>query len=54
MNGFPRTPVNEGDLTAGSTITAVIALIIIGVGAILGGLARMRYHRRIDRAGLGP
>jgi hypothetical protein len=24
------------------------------VGALLGGLAGMRYHRRIDRAGFDP
>ncbi len=53
LNSFPRIPVNEGDLTVGSIITAVIALIITLVGAILGGLAGMRYHRRVDRAGLG-
>ena len=53
LNSFPRIPINEGDLTAGSIITAVIALVISLVGAILGGLAGMRYHRRVDRAGLG-
>lgn len=53
LNSFPRIPLNEGDLTAGSIVTAVIALLISLGGAILGGLAGMRYHRRVDRAGLG-
>ena len=26
---------------------------IAAVGAVLGGLAGMRFHRRVDRAGLG-
>ena len=53
LNTFPRIPINEGDLAAGSIITAVvIALVSLG-GAVLGGLAGMRYHRRVDQAGLG-
>ncbi|MFD3444747.1 hypothetical protein ACFDTO_09135 [Microbacteriaceae bacterium 4G12] len=53
LNSFPRIPINEGDLTAGSIITAVILVAVALVGAILGGLAGMRYHRKVDRAGLG-
>ncbi|MFC5931230.1 hypothetical protein D6T64_05875 [Cryobacterium melibiosiphilum] len=53
LNTFPRIPINEGDLAAGSIITAiVIALVSLG-GAVLGGLAGMRYHRKVDKAGLG-
>jgi len=32
----------------------VIALVAALVGAILGGLAGMRFHRKVDRAGLEP
>ncbi|WP_108251948.1 hypothetical protein [Planctomonas deserti] len=53
LNSFPRIPINEGDLTAGSIITAVVLVAVALVGAILGGLAGMRYHRKVDRAGLG-
>ena len=53
LNSFPRIPINEGDLTAGSIITAVVAALVALGGAILGGLAGMRYHRRVDKAGLG-
>jgi hypothetical protein len=53
LNGFPRIPINEGVLTTGSVITAVLVAIASLVGAILGGLAGMRYHRRVDRVGLG-
>jgi hypothetical protein len=53
LNSFPRIPLNEGALTAGSIITVVAALLVSLVGAILGGLAGMRFHRRVDKAGLG-
>jgi hypothetical protein len=53
LNSFPRIPVNEGDLALGSIITAVaIAVVSLG-GAVLGGLAGMRFHRRVDKVGLG-
>ncbi|WP_375433553.1 hypothetical protein [uncultured Friedmanniella sp.] len=45
-----RLPVSTGSLTGG-TIVAVVAIALIAlVGALLGGLAGMRYHRRVDRA----
>jgi len=53
LNSFPRIPINEGDLALASIITAVvIALVSLG-GAILGGIAGMRFHRKVDKAGLG-
>ena len=33
--------------------SAVIAALVALGGAILGGLAGMRFHRRVDKAGLG-
>src|SRR5690554_1238308 len=53
VNGFPRIPINEGDLTTASIITAVLVAVASLVGAILGGMAGMRFHRRVDRVGLG-
>lgn len=53
VNSFPRIPVDEGALTAGSVITVLIVAVIALAGAILGGAAGMRYHRRVDKAGLG-
>ncbi|MFB2596524.1 hypothetical protein ACEXQE_01885 [Herbiconiux sp. P17] len=53
VNGFPRIPVDEGSLTAVGIITVIaVALVSLG-GALLGGLAGMRFHRKVDRAGLG-
>ena len=53
VNGFPRIPMSATDLTTAGIVTAVvIALVSLG-GAVLGGIAGMRYHRHVDRAGLG-
>ncbi|WP_227497371.1 hypothetical protein [Planctomonas psychrotolerans] len=53
LNSFPRIPINEGDLTTASIITAVIVAAAALIGAVLGGLAGMRFHRKVDKAGLG-
>ena len=49
LNGFPRLPVNEGDLTVAGIITALLLLGVSLLGAVLGGLAGMRFHRKVDR-----
>lgn len=49
LNGFPRLPVNEGSLTGAGIVTALLLLAVSLVGAILGGLAGMRFHRKVDR-----
>jgi len=51
VNGLPQLPVNQGTLTGGGIITLVAVALISLVGALLGGLAGMRYHRKVDRAG---
>ena len=49
---LPRIPVDEGSLTATAAI-AIAAIIIVTLGAaLLGGLAGMHFHRKVDRAGL--
>jgi len=53
LNSFPRIPIDEGDLTTASVITAIAVAVISLLGAILGGLGGMRFHRKVDRAGLG-
>lgn len=52
LNGFPRLPVGEGTLTNAGIIALVAMLVTSLVGAILGGIAGMRYHRAVDRTGL--
>ena len=53
LNSFPRIPLNEGALTTAGVVAAICVVAASLVGALLGGLAGMRYHRRVDRAGLG-
>ncbi|SDN87501.1 hypothetical protein SAMN05660199_00904 [Klenkia soli] len=53
LNAFPRLPVNEGDLTTTAVLVALLVAAVALVGSVLGGLAGMRFHRKVDRAGLG-
>ncbi|MFZ0140928.1 MAG: hypothetical protein WAL70_07575 [Aeromicrobium sp.] len=53
LNNFPRIPSNEGDVTTNGIIAAAAIAAVTLIGAIMGGLAGMRFHRRVDRAGLG-
>lgn len=53
LNAFPRIPVSEGDLTTGGIIAAVAVAVMSLLGAMVGGLSGMRFHRKVDRAGLG-
>jgi hypothetical protein len=53
VNSFPRLPLNEGTLTLGGIIVAIGVVAASLFGAMLGGLTGMRYHRRVDKAGLG-
>lgn len=54
LNSFPRIPLDEGSLTVTGVITTVVVAVVSLIGAILGGLAGMRYHRRVDRVGFTP
>jgi hypothetical protein len=53
LNTFPRLPIGEGELTTLGIVTAVAALLVSLGGAVLGGLGGMRFHRKVDRVGLG-
>jgi uncharacterized membrane protein len=53
LNSFPRLPIGEGELTTAGILTAVGALLVSLLGAVLGGLGGMRFHRKVDKAGLG-
>jgi hypothetical protein len=52
LNSFPRIPVNEGTLSTGGIIALVLVALASLAGAVLGGLAGMRFHRKVDKAGL--
>ena len=47
-DGAPAVPADA--LGSGGLIAAVALALISLVGALLGGLAGLRYHRRVDRA----
>ncbi len=53
LNSFPRIPVNEGDVSIGGIIALVAVALVSLVGAVIGGLAGMHFHRQVDKAGLG-
>jgi hypothetical protein len=46
--------MNGGVISAGAAALAVGVLVVTLLGAVLGGLAGMRYHRRIDRDLVSP
>ncbi|KGN32952.1 hypothetical protein N802_16370 [Knoellia sinensis KCTC 19936] len=54
LNSFPRFPVDGGTLTTGGIIALIIAAVASLIGALLGGLAGMRFHRKVDRVGFAP
>lgn len=51
VNGLP-IPVSATDLSVGGVIAALVLAALALVGAVLGGVLGMRYHRRVDRADL--
>ena len=53
LDSLPSIPVSADDLTTGGIIAALSVAAVTLVGAILGGLAGMRFHRKVDKAGLG-
>jgi MFS family permease len=52
LNSFPRIPVSQGNLTTGGLIALVLVAVGSLGGALLGGLAGMRFHRQVDKAGM--
>ena len=52
VSGFPQIPLDAGDATVTAIVTVLAALVVSLIGAVLGGLAGMRFHRRVDREGL--
>lgn len=53
-NSYPRLPANLGTLTTSGIVVAVALALVSLIGAILGGLLGMRFHRRVDRVALEP
>ncbi len=53
LGGLPRLPIGGDQLTSGGVVTALLALAAALAGAVLGGLAGMRFHRKVDRVDVG-
>jgi hypothetical protein len=52
LGSVAHLPLSPSTLTAAGVVSALAVLVVTLVGALLGGLAGMRYHRRVDRAGV--
>ena len=53
LNSFPRFPGDLSDLSLAAVVTLLGVVVAALVGSVLGGLAGMAFHRRVDRTGLG-
>ncbi|WP_219905640.1 hypothetical protein [Glaciihabitans tibetensis] len=53
LEGVPQLGAQSEDFTFGGVIAALLAAAASLGGAVLGGIAGMRFHRRVDKAGLG-
>jgi len=54
LNSFPRLPVSTSTLTTGGLIALIAVAVASLLGALLGGLAGMHFHRKVDRAAFEP
>jgi hypothetical protein len=52
LSSVPQLPLSASQLTVAGIGSALAVLVVTLVGALLGGLVGMRYHRRVDRAGV--
>ena len=52
LSSVPQLPLSSSQLTLAGILSAIAALVCTLIGALLGGLTGMRYHRRVDRAGI--
>ncbi|KQR75441.1 hypothetical protein ASF98_06345 [Arthrobacter sp. Leaf337] len=51
VSDFLRVPVLEGQLGTTSIVAAIAVAAVALMGAVLGGLAGVHYHRKVDRVG---
>ena len=53
VGSVAQVPINGQTLTVAGLVGIVAALALSLVGAVLGGLAGMRYHRKVDQVAFG-
>ncbi len=49
LNSFPRLPISTSDLDTAGLVALILAGITSLIGAVVGGSAGMRFHRKVDR-----
>ncbi len=54
LNSFPRLPVSTITLSTGGIIALVAVAVASLIGALLGGLTGMHFHRKVDKAAFEP
>ncbi len=54
LNSFLRFPLGDGQLSTSGVIAAIAVAASALLGAVLGGIAGVHYHRKVDRAGFAP
>ena len=54
LNSFLRLPLLEGHLSISGIIAAIAVATTALIGAVLGGITGVHYHRKVDRAGFTP
>jgi hypothetical protein len=52
LSSIPQLPFSASQMTIAGVASAVAVIVITLLGALLGGIVGMRYHRRVDRAGI--
>lgn len=52
LNSFPRIPINEGTIGPAGILAVIVVAVAALVGSLLGGMAGMHFHRKVDKAGL--
>ena len=48
---LPGIPVDQGTATTAGVIALGAVLLVTLLGAVLGGLLGVRYHRKVDKVG---
>ena len=54
LNSFLSLPLDGGQLSTSGIIAAIAVAATALLGAVLGGIAGVHYHRKVDRAGFTP
>ena len=53
LNNFPRIPTTADEVTRNDVFAALAIAVVALFGSLAGGLGGMRFHRQVDKAGLG-